>query len=133
MDSAVLGALSLALGLGLLIGLQRERAGSDIGGIRTFPLLALRGAICGLLAGKWGEFIVVAGFIGVTSMTVLANLPKRKDGVDTGGQTSEVAALLTYALGTYLATGNYAADRGLDHDAAVRQNARRYNAGTGTG
>ena len=41
MESEVLGALSLSLGLGLLIGLQRERAGSTFGGIRTFPLLAL--------------------------------------------------------------------------------------------
>ncbi len=50
MDIAVLGTLSLALGIGLLIGLQRERAGSAIGGIRTFPLIALLGAISGLLA-----------------------------------------------------------------------------------
>lgn len=41
MDSTVLSALSLALGLGLLIGLQREHAGAELGGIRTFPLLAL--------------------------------------------------------------------------------------------
>lgn len=107
LDSGVLGALSLALGLGLLIGLQRERAGSAVGGIRTFPLIALLGAMCGLLASVWGGFIVVAGFIGVTAMAVLANLPKYKEATATTGQTTEVAALLTYALGAYLATKNY--------------------------
>ncbi|MGH8473819.1 MAG: MgtC/SapB family protein, partial [Gammaproteobacteria bacterium] len=107
MDSAVLGALSLALGLGLLIGLQRERVGSTVGGIRTFPLIALLGVMCGLLASRWSDLIVVAGFIGVTSMAVLANLTKLKEGTETTGQTTEVAALLTYALGAYLATKNY--------------------------
>lgn len=110
MDSTVLGALSLALGLGLLIGLQRERAGASVGGIRTFPLIALLGAICGLLASDWGGSIVVAGFIGVTSIAVLANLGTIKDDdAEPAGQTTMVAALLTYALGAYLATGNYAA------------------------
>jgi len=102
--------LSLALGIGLLIGLQRERAGSAIGGIRTFPLLALLGAICGLLAGEWGGIVILAGFIGVVTIGVLANLEKREsDEKEAGGQTSEAAALLTFALGAYLATGEYAA------------------------
>ncbi len=107
MDSGVLGTLSLALGLGLLIGLQRQRAGSAVGGIRTFPLIALLGAMCGLLASVWSELIVVAGFIGITTMAVLANLAKYKEGTATGGQTTEVAALLTYVLGAFLATKNY--------------------------
>lgn len=108
MDSTVLSALSLALGLGLLIGLQREHAGSELGGIRTFPLLALLGLICGLLAGELGQFVVVAGFIGVIGLAALANLPQIRERTDTGNQTTEAAALLTYALGAYLATGAYA-------------------------
>ncbi len=107
MDSGVLGTLSLALGLGLLIGLQRQLAGSAVGGIRTFPLIALLGAMCGLLASVWSELIVVAGFIGITTMAVLANLAKYKEDAATGGQTTEVAALLTYVLGAFLATKNY--------------------------
>jgi uncharacterized membrane protein (DUF4010 family) len=110
MDANVLSTLSLALGIGLLIGLQRERAGSAIGGIRTFPLFALLGAICGLLAAEWGGIVVVAGLIGVVTICVLVNLAKREsDATEIGGQTSEAAALLTYALGAYLATGQFAA------------------------
>jgi uncharacterized membrane protein (DUF4010 family) len=108
MDSAVLGALSLALGLGLLIGLQREHARTELGGIRTFPLLALLGLICGLLADEWGAAVVVAGFLGVTSLAVLANLSRIRQKTDTGNQTTEAAALLTFALGAYLATDGYA-------------------------
>ena len=111
MDTAVLSALSLALGLGLLIGLQRERAGSHLGGIRTFPLIALLGAFCGLLAYEYdyGALVVAAGFGGVAVLAILANLRTEKGGEDTPGQTSEAAALLTYALGVLLATGHYAA------------------------
>ncbi len=109
MDSSVLSTLSLALGLGLLIGLQRERAGSRLGGIRTFPLIALLGAICGLLAADWGALVFFAGLLGVVAIAVIANLQKLEDGEETGGQTSEAAALLTYALGALLATGSYAA------------------------
>ena len=99
MDIAVLGTLSLALGLGLLVGLQRERAGSALGGIRTFPLVSLLGAVCGLLAGRWGGFVVAAGFLGVASVALLANLEKFRHSEETTGQTTEVAALLTFALG----------------------------------
>ena len=111
MDTAVLSALSLALGLGLLIGLQRERAGSHLGGIRTFPLIALLGAFCGLLAYEYdyGALVVAAGFGGVAVLAILANLRTEKGGEDAPGQTSEAAALLTYALGVLLATGHYAA------------------------
>lgn len=33
--------LAIALGMGLLVGMQRERRMSPIAGIRTFPLIAL--------------------------------------------------------------------------------------------
>lgn len=104
MDSTVFGALSLALGLGLLVGLQRERAGSVLGGIRTFPLVSLLGAVCGLLAERWGAFVVAAGFFGVASVALLANLEKFRRGEETSGQTTEVAALLIFAAGVLLTT-----------------------------
>jgi uncharacterized membrane protein (DUF4010 family) len=111
MDTDVLSALSLALGLGLLIGLQRERAGSHLGGIRTFPLIALLGAFCGLLAYEYdyGALVAAAGFGGVAVLAILANLRTARSGDEAPGQTSEAAALLTYALGLFLATGQYAA------------------------
>lgn len=104
MDSAVFGILSLALGVGLLVGLQRERAGAALGGIRTFPLVSLLGTVCGLLAQRWGGFVVAAGFLGIASVALLANLEKFRHGAETAGQTTEVAALLLFAVGVLLTT-----------------------------
>jgi hypothetical protein len=42
--------LGLPLGPGLLVGLQRERTGSPIAGIRTFPLTTVLGTVTGFLA-----------------------------------------------------------------------------------
>ena len=39
MDNHTLQVLTVALGLGMLVGLQRERAESEVAGIRTFPLI----------------------------------------------------------------------------------------------
>lgn len=45
----VFAQLAVSFGLGLLLGLQRERAESSIAGIRTFPLIALFGTVCALI------------------------------------------------------------------------------------
>lgn len=104
MDTNVLGALSLSLGLGLLIGLQRERVGSEFGGIRTFPLVALLGTVSGFLAERWGAFVLLGSFLALASVVLVGNLNKRGRPADTSGQTTEVAALLTYACGALLTT-----------------------------
>ena len=104
MDTNVLGALSLSLGLGLLIGLQRERVGSEFGGIRTFPLVALLGTVSGFLAERWGAFVLLGSFLALSSVVLVSNLNKRGRPADTSGQTTEVAALLTYACGALLTT-----------------------------
>jgi uncharacterized membrane protein YhiD involved in acid resistance len=38
---------TIALSLGLLVGLQREHAESQVAGIRTFPLITLAGTLAG--------------------------------------------------------------------------------------
>ena len=77
-DYAVISALSLALGLGLLIGLQRQHVGSEFGGIRTFPLIALLGAMCGLLSEKWGGIVMAGGLVGVAGTALVSNLRRSK-------------------------------------------------------
>jgi uncharacterized membrane protein (DUF4010 family) len=101
--------LAIALGIGLLIGLQRERAEARLGGIRTFPLISLFGAICGLLAQKYGWGILAAGFLVVFGVLAVSNVFKLHESpMPEPGQTTEVAALLTFALGAYLAGGKVA-------------------------
>lgn len=53
--------IAIALGLGLLVGLQREWTKSDGAGIRTFALITVLGAVSGLLAVAYGDWIVAAG------------------------------------------------------------------------
>lgn len=97
--------LGLSLGLGLLVGLQREYASSKTAGIRTFPLITLTGTICGLLAKELNAWILVAGFLGVIALLVIGSIQQIKNKQEGGGITTEAAALLMFALGAYLVFG----------------------------
>lgn len=87
---------AVALGTGMLIGLERERTKAGQGapaGIRTFTLLALAGAVGYAAAGGWG--LAVAGVF----VTALACLAFMRSTVPDPGLTTEVAMLLTLLLG----------------------------------
>lgn len=95
----------LALAIGLLIGMQRERANEYPAGLRTFALISLSGYLVGILAVQYTGWIIVAGMIFLGSAFAVGNLIAARDTeVDhSGGITSEVAALLVYGIGVYLA------------------------------
>jgi len=97
--------LFLSLGLGLLVGMQRESADSKTAGIRTFPLITLTGTICGLLAKEFDGWIIVAGFFAIAVVIVSANLHRIKSGEIQSGITTEMAVLLMYGIGAYLVFG----------------------------
>lgn len=98
--------LGLALGLGLLVGLQRQRTNARLAGIRTFPLVTLLGAVTGALAGAHGGWILAAGFVGVAIVVVGGSLPHRRHDGEPAGLTSAIALLLMFALGAYLVAGS---------------------------
>src|SRR5690606_34839462 len=88
-------SLSSALGLGLLIGLVRERAGGEaraIAGLRTHALTALGAAV----AAQLGLPVLLVTLAGVAALAALAYLRTREQDV---GLTSEIALLLTALLG----------------------------------
>ncbi|MGX5729561.1 MgtC/SapB family protein [Pseudoxanthomonas beigongshangi] len=92
---AVWLSLSSALGLGLLIGLVRERAGGEaraIAGLRTHALTALGAAV----AAHLGLPVLLVMLAGVVVLAALAYLGTRDHDV---GLTSEIALLLTALLG----------------------------------
>ena len=97
--------LGLALGLGLLVGLQRERVQARLAGIRTFALITLLGALCGLLAHDLGAWPVALGALGVTALLVAGNMTRPSPDTD-HGLTTEVAALVMFAVGAYLVLGH---------------------------
>jgi len=99
--------LGIALGLGLLVGLQRERVASWIAGFRTFPLVTLLGAVCALLAQQLGGWILGLGFVGLAAVILAANLMLAQGPRDPG-QTTEVALLLMFGVGAYLMVGHIA-------------------------
>lgn len=107
MDYDTLMILAISLGLGLLVGLQREYSGHPIAGIRTFSLITLFGTVLGLIA-RDTEFygVVAAGIIAMVAIMIQGNVLKiKKEKIDVG-QTTEVAGLLMFALGFYLVEGS---------------------------
>ncbi len=96
---------AVALGVGLLVGFEREHSMADrededrrFGGSRTFPLLALLGAVVGVLQppSGWAIPAVVTAVLGVvfTSLVVVEVLEGKGRGI-----TTEVAGLSVYMLG----------------------------------
>ena len=50
METQTLLQITVSLAIGLLLGLQRQRTEASIGGIRTFPFIALLGTVCGVMS-----------------------------------------------------------------------------------
>jgi uncharacterized membrane protein (DUF4010 family) len=100
LDTDMLSSLALALGLGLLIGLDRERSKGTgptrrFAGIRTFSLAALMGAGAQLLGQPW--LVAVAAAL-VAGLALVAHL---KDRSRDPGVTTEMALFLTFLLGLF--------------------------------
>ena len=68
--------LGAALGLGLLLGLERERkrdAEMLFGGVRTFALIALLGALGANMERELDQhWLVVAAFIAVSALVLMS-------------------------------------------------------------
>ena len=106
MESELFLKLGISLGLGLLVGLQRQHEKSELAGIRTFPLFTLLGSVCALLAQLYGGWIIAAGLLGITTLVAIANILKRKNPHFDPGLTTEAAALLMYVVGAYTIIGS---------------------------
>ncbi len=97
-------SLAVALGVGLLIGLEREQSADEaeafgfLGGARTHPIFAMAGALSVLLAGQVGFWIVAITFLGLMTFVVLGYLNDLKRGA-TAGITSESAFAISFLLG----------------------------------
>ena len=97
--------LLIALGLGLLVGLQKERAESPLAGLKTFALVTVLGAVAAILAQETGSWVIVAGLISVAGLMVTGNFVQTKVGQATPGQTTEVAVALMYLVGALTVVG----------------------------
>ncbi len=100
-------ALGISLGIGLLIGMQREWSHhASSGGIRTFPLIALVGCLSSLLAESYGGWIVAAAFLGVAGVLLAGRQAAITHDATRGiGITTEIAALATFGIGAAVVAG----------------------------
>src|SRR5579872_1521109 len=97
LDSVIV-KLAVALGIGLLIGAERERRkGKGLSrspaGIRTFAASSLAGAISFVIGGELLQAVTTAGVI------VLIAVAYFRSRSDDPGLTSEIALILTVLLG----------------------------------
>lgn len=98
-------SIGIALGLGLLVGLQRQWSGDPVAGIRTFPLVAMLGVLCGILSRSYGIWIAGAGLVSCAALLVMANLLGRSNGRSDIGLTTEIALLVMFGAGLALPAG----------------------------
>lgn len=109
--------LTLALAIGLLIGLERgwqarqEAEGERAAGLRTHALVALLGGICGAIAIQLndGAGVMLGLAFAIAGGTVVLFRFRETAYDGTLGATTAVAALLAFALGVLAVVGDRAA------------------------
>ncbi|MEQ9145819.1 MAG: MgtC/SapB family protein [Parvibaculaceae bacterium] len=107
--------LALALGIGLIVGLERgwqqreSSSGSSAAGVRTFALMGFLGGLAGLAGQVIGDLfalVIAVGFFGFVIAAYVVGLRPVQGRVPDKGMTTEVAALITFVLGVLSVRGD---------------------------
>jgi uncharacterized membrane protein (DUF4010 family) len=110
--------VALALGIGLLIGLERgwrlrtAESGSRAAGIRTFAISGLLGGIVGAIAqiaggvASAGGGIVFAGSLAVYAAVITVFSQDENRAARIFSATSAITGMLTFSLGAYAMVGD---------------------------
>ncbi|NLN24208.1 MAG: MgtC/SapB family protein [Bacteroidetes bacterium] len=99
--------IGISVGLGLLVGLQREKTNHETAGVRTFTLIAIIGTMAGFLSREFeNQFILPVFILAIAAFLITANkIIASRDENPSAGQTTEMAVLLMFAIGAYLVVG----------------------------
>ncbi|MBI5683493.1 MAG: MgtC/SapB family protein [Verrucomicrobia bacterium] len=98
--------LGVALGLGLLVGLQRERSSARrLAGFRTFPIITVFGTVCALLAQTFGGWVLAAGLLALGAVAFAGCQATLKSDESEPSLITEMSILLMYGVGAYLTVG----------------------------
>ena len=108
LDPQMVG-LGLALGIGFLVGLEREWAENKLIGLRSFALIGLTGGLTALLAEPWGGWVVSVGLLAVAALVLMHLATRRQktpdDGPEEHGTTTVIATLAVYLVGAACVAG----------------------------
>lgn len=99
----------ITLGIGLLVGLEREYAKrvvdreEQFAGVRTYPLIAMLGFISALLGDLYGPSFLVVGFAGIIILVGATYVMMAK--ASSYGITTELAGIIVFLLGALVFDG----------------------------
>lgn len=111
LDGILLRNFAIALFIGALIGIEREKRKehekqSSIGGLRTFVLFAEAGAIAAWIAQMQATPLVFVGIgVLVCAVIVAGYVIHARANPESTGLTTEIAAVVTYLLGGMVVFG----------------------------
>jgi len=97
---SLIGTFALSTGIGLLVGLERERNPAAKAGVRTFALIAILGTLGGLLGEAMDSaWPAAAGALAVGAALIAAHVRDPATIPEDSGTTTVVAALVVFFLG----------------------------------
>ncbi|MCX8115332.1 MAG: DUF4010 domain-containing protein [Burkholderiaceae bacterium] len=89
-----------SFGIGLLVGIERERNPYAKAGVRTFALIAVLGTLCALLASEANSGWVLAVGLAIVGAAIAgAYFADPRTTADDSGTTTVIAALTVFGLG----------------------------------
>jgi uncharacterized membrane protein (DUF4010 family) len=103
--STAAARLGIALCLGLLVGLERQRVNHPLGGVRTFAMIAVFGAVCALLGQTLGGWLVPTGLLAAAA-ALIAGVWRIGAIVDGPQLTTVFAALIMFGVGALTVLGD---------------------------
>src|SRR5258706_859522 len=124
-DLSIIWDFAAALLIGALIGIEREKRGAEeggggIGGLRTFILVAMIGAVAGLLSrGSGLPWLRVGALLAVAALAFAGYIVVARIRPASLGLTTEIAALVVCLLGGLTMLGHRELATGLAVGAAA--------------
>ncbi|MGH6623030.1 MAG: MgtC/SapB family protein [Burkholderiaceae bacterium] len=99
---------ALSAGIGLLVGLERERSPTAKAGVRTFALIAVLGTAAAVLGtAADSAWPLGAGLLAVAATLIAAHVRDAATLPDDSGTTTVIAALVVFLLGALNSQGHY--------------------------
>lgn len=97
--------LFISMGLGLLVGLQREWAESPIAGIRSFTVVSLLGTVSSILSENIGNWFIGVGLIGAIAVSLVVRHNISTQHKIQKGIVTEISLILMFCIGVMVNLG----------------------------